>query len=780
MRAVARAATACRRLAGGGGSDPSGTGARLVTAAYGSYSDYGEEGSRHGDEEASGDVAFAQYADRGSGWYKSERDRLAQASLVETGRHAGRSRVRVDDARGLLYHIWKRDFFTSLLSLSLIQLFGLICCLETGIWLLWALVWYTYHHSTGGQCMGGFDAMSYYKSIYDALLFSIETQQTIGYGARFPKDCTVSVLILSMQCLTQLLLEASCVGLVFARLSHPKSRGRSIFISESSVISRRDGALKFMFRIADVRQSQVMNPKITAYLYTLPRRTTAEGEKLPFRTEELKLNFTDGVLLLPVILEHTIDNGSPLYGHSHETLMNMSAEVVVTFEGATETGSTFSARQSYMPNEIHWGHMFRQIIKPAVPPDTQHSVSMGRFHEVEPQPGLAMMTPRELSRRVMVPERGVVPYPDLMDNTLVLSDSLVVCSRGSRTFLMARIGDTCPRSTVTVSVRMYLYRWKRRVTPQGEILPFQMHPLDLRSGAGPEGTKGSPNFEVTLRLPHLVMHEITPDSPLASWSAAANMLQGDADSEVLVQITGIKAQTGLPTTTKNTYRVACDIYWGHHFQAMVTPPSLAHHKPVVNWSIFHAILPHRQCALSPQTSGMSAKASAPDPRRTPNPAHSSVWDLPPAAPGARGSDRTLHAKPREAPQRSGHSTDEESDGAPVDGNLSPQPPDGAPASDPTAPERSAAHVRFAAEGRAIGRSLSDSGHGALTAPGGAPSQAGDHGAEFACAPTQQAASSSRSSGTGVQRSSDWKANRSLAGLSFTIDDDDPLLSKSPK
>lgn len=60
------------------------------------------------------------------------------------------------------------------------------------------------------------------------------------------------------------------------------------------------------------------------------------------------------------------------------------------------------------------------------------------FHEVEPQPGLAMMTPRELSRRVMVPERGVVPYPDLMDNTLVLSDSLVVCSRGSRTFLMAR------------------------------------------------------------------------------------------------------------------------------------------------------------------------------------------------------------------------------------------------------------------------------------------------------------------------------------------------------
>lgn len=52
------------------------------------------------------------------------------------------------------------------------------------------------------------------------------------------------MLILAVQCLTQLVLEASCVGLVFARLSHPKSRGRSIFISESAVIARRDGALK--------------------------------------------------------------------------------------------------------------------------------------------------------------------------------------------------------------------------------------------------------------------------------------------------------------------------------------------------------------------------------------------------------------------------------------------------------------------------------------------------------------------------------------------------------
>jgi hypothetical protein len=65
-----------------------------------------------------------------------------------------------------------------------------------------------------------------------------------GYGGRLPLPCTFSAVILILQCLTQIVLEPVCVGLVFARLSHPKARGRSIFISESAVITRRDGALK--------------------------------------------------------------------------------------------------------------------------------------------------------------------------------------------------------------------------------------------------------------------------------------------------------------------------------------------------------------------------------------------------------------------------------------------------------------------------------------------------------------------------------------------------------
>lgn len=52
------------------------------------------------------------------------------------------------------------------------------------------------------------------------------------------------------------LLDAVTLGVIFARISHPKQRARTIFISDSAVIARRDGVLKFMFRIGDVRSSQ--------------------------------------------------------------------------------------------------------------------------------------------------------------------------------------------------------------------------------------------------------------------------------------------------------------------------------------------------------------------------------------------------------------------------------------------------------------------------------------------------------------------------------------------
>lgn len=81
-----------------------------------------------------------------------------------------------------------------------------------------------------------------------------------------------------MQTLIAIVTEAIVIGVIFARISHPQHRARTIGISTVAVVARRDGILKLQFRVADFQSTQVVEPKVKAFLYTWGAgRTTAEG-----------------------------------------------------------------------------------------------------------------------------------------------------------------------------------------------------------------------------------------------------------------------------------------------------------------------------------------------------------------------------------------------------------------------------------------------------------------------------------------------------------------------
>ena len=54
--------------------------------------------------------------------------------------------------------------------------------------------------------------------------------------------------------------------------------------------------------------------------------------------EQLSIGYIDGMMLLPLIIEHTIDERSPLCGHTHDSLEALNTEIVITFEGTSEVG----------------------------------------------------------------------------------------------------------------------------------------------------------------------------------------------------------------------------------------------------------------------------------------------------------------------------------------------------------------------------------------------------------------------------------------------------------
>ena len=61
-----------------------------------------------------------------------------------------------------------------------------------------------------------------------------------------------------------------------------------------------------------------------------------------------------------------------------------------------------------------------------------------RFHEIEPQTDLAMLPPGPSSVMIVQQRPRAVPTPILQENTLVISECMVLTSRNGKLMLMIR------------------------------------------------------------------------------------------------------------------------------------------------------------------------------------------------------------------------------------------------------------------------------------------------------------------------------------------------------
>lgn len=204
-------------------------------------------------------------------------------------------------------------------------------------------------------------------SFTSVFLFSIETQHTIGYGIRaITEECPEAIFILCLQSIVGVVIQCFVVGFVFAKLSRPQKRSQTLLFSSNAVINKRDGRLCLMFRIGDMRnRSHIIGASVTAIL--IHKKTTAEGETIPFFQTELPIQF-DGscdslFLIWPVTFVHVIDESSPFYNFSSDTIMREKFEVIVILEGTVEsTGQSIQARSSYLTSEILWGRRFVNLV----------------------------------------------------------------------------------------------------------------------------------------------------------------------------------------------------------------------------------------------------------------------------------------------------------------------------------------------------------------------------------------------------------------------------------
>lgn len=261
------------------------------------------------------------------------------------------------------------DVFTTLVDLRCGRFLLVFTVCYVATWMAFAQAYFLDAWLRGDLARGGDpERRPCYRNVdgfLSALLLSVESQMTIGYGyRRVTAQCAEGAALLMAQCIVGSVVDVLMTGCVFVKLSRPRKRAQTLVFSERCVVSARDGRLCLMFRVGDLRQSHMVDAKIRARL--VRSRLTAEGEFLPLEQAEINLGLDTGAdrlfLVEPLTVVHVIDPASPLWETSALTLKRDRLEVVVILEGIVEASGVWSlvlqgSLPGIMPSPSIWpGH----------------------------------------------------------------------------------------------------------------------------------------------------------------------------------------------------------------------------------------------------------------------------------------------------------------------------------------------------------------------------------------------------------------------------------------
>ena len=208
-----------------------------------------------------------------------------------------------------------------------------------------------------------------------AFFFSVETFATIGYGEISPVGIPGHIVMV-FEALIAVMSQALITGLLFARFSRPTA---AILFSEKMIVAPFEGGTALMFRITNLRDSQLLDVKARVSCSWMDGGTR--------RFTLLELQRAD-VMFFPLAwtIVHPITADSPIFGVTDAQMLAQNFEFLVTISATDETfAQQVQARSSYKANEMLWGAKFRNIFNPA-DDEGMLSVDVERIDDVDRVP----------------------------------------------------------------------------------------------------------------------------------------------------------------------------------------------------------------------------------------------------------------------------------------------------------------------------------------------------------------------------------------------------------
>lgn len=296
------------------------------------------------------------------------------------------------------------DIFTTCVDIRWRYMFLLFSLVFVVSWLTFGLAFWVIGLLHGDLDHAGDDnfipCVTQVNTFVAAFLFSIETQTTIGYGARYvTEECPAAVFMVVFQSIMGCIIDAFMIGAIMAKMARPKKRAETLLFSHNAVIALRDGKLCLMFRVANLRKSHIVEAHVRAQL--VKSRYTEEGEYIPLDQIDMNVGYDKGTdrlfLVAPLTVIHEIDEESPLFGISKQDLETSDFEIVIILEGLVEaTAMTTQARSSYLPSEILWGHRFEPVI---FEEKSQYRIDYAYFHKTFEVPSTPRCSAKDMEER---------------------------------------------------------------------------------------------------------------------------------------------------------------------------------------------------------------------------------------------------------------------------------------------------------------------------------------------------------------------------------------------
>jgi inward rectifier potassium channel len=212
-----------------------------------------------------------------------------------------------------------------------------------------------------------------------AFFFSVETLATVGYGDMHPQT-VYGHTVAMIEIFVGLMSLAVITGLMFARFSRPRAR---FLFSKNLVVRPIDGQRTLVLRAANLRLNVVQDA--SARLYMTRNEVTQEGFRIRRVIDLSLLRSTQPMFNLGWTIMHRLDESSPLYLETPDSLRQSEARLVLNMSGTDEsTGQTLTTRTEYSDQDIRWNATFRDILVE----DEQGvlHIDYAKFDDVEPLP----------------------------------------------------------------------------------------------------------------------------------------------------------------------------------------------------------------------------------------------------------------------------------------------------------------------------------------------------------------------------------------------------------